>query len=201
MIIFATLLLLCCMMAWGRTQYRPRPGEVRLHTFVVDPPTMLIVGLLMPLLGLLTRKGRKLAREQFQSRKRRIDRGLWLFLIGFWTLELLTYFNVMGHPFDPTRSGNDFMINGYAEWIAGRIYDGPFPIYTQWWSWPLLAAMLLLQFGALRLGRAIGYMQAYFNDMDNWAKPARPQPAPAPPTPTAATTAPAAPPASGAGHS
>ncbi|HTK04200.1 MAG TPA: hypothetical protein VL500_01320 [Candidatus Eisenbacteria bacterium] len=173
---FMTLLMFSSLFAWGFVQHRMEPARAksgRLHTFLVDPPTMLIVGLVSVLVGLLTRKGRKLAWAQFLKRRARIDAWLTLFLFGFWTFELLSYFDVMKHPFDPTRSGNDFMVNGYIEWLTGPIYHGPFPLYHYWWSWPLLAAMLLLQYGALRLGRALGYMTAYFNDMDRWSKPKR----------------------------
>ncbi|HTM68598.1 MAG TPA: hypothetical protein VL426_04820 [Candidatus Binatia bacterium] len=176
MIPFATLLFVCLMFAWGFTQQRMEPARARsgrLHTFLVDPPTMLIVGLVSVLAGLATRKGRKLAWEQFKKRRRTIDVLQYAFLFGFWTFELLSYFDVMKHPFDPSRSGNDFMMNGYIEWLTGPIYHGPFPTYHYWWSWPLLAAMLLLQFGALRLGRALGYMTAYFNDLDRWSRPKR----------------------------
>lgn len=176
MILLTTLTLFCLLFAWGFTQQRMEPARARsgrLHTFLVDPPTMLVVGLVSVLVGLATRKGRKLAWAEFKKRRRNIDLLQYAFLLGFWTFELLSYFDVMKHPFDPTRSGNDFMVNGYIEWLTGPIYHGPFPLYHYWWSWPLLAAMLLLQFGALRLGRALGYMTAYFNDMDRWSRPKR----------------------------
>lgn len=177
MIPLTTLLLCCFLFAVGFARYHAEPARAhargRLRTFLIDPPTMLVVGLVSVLLGLLTRKGRKLTWNEFKSRRRRVDILQYAFLIGFWTFELLTYFDVMGHPFDPSKSGNDFMVNGYIEWLTGPIYGGPFPIYHYWWSWPLLAGMLLLQFGALRLGRALGYMTAYFNDMDRWTKPRR----------------------------
>lgn len=177
MIAFATLLLVSVLFALGFAQYRVEPARVparRLHTFLIDPPTMLVVGLVSVLVGLLTRKGRKLAWAEFLRRRRGIDILQYVFLFGFWTFELLTYFDVLGHPFDPSRSGNDFMWNGYIEWLTGPIFRGPFPTYHHWWSWPVLAGMLLLQYGALRLGRALGYMTAYFNDLDRWSRPKRP---------------------------
>lgn len=177
MIAFATMLCLSVLFAWGFAQYRMEPARMkahRLHTFLIDPPTMLVVGMVSVLVGLLTRKGRKLAWKEFLRRRRGVDVLQHVFLFGFWTFELLTYFDVLGHPFDPTKTGNDFMWNGYIEWLTGPIFRGPFPTYHYWWSWPVLAGMLLLQYGALRLGRALGYMTAYFNDLDRWSKPKRP---------------------------
>jgi hypothetical protein len=175
-ITFTTLFALCVLFAWGFVQYRMEPVRAksgRLHTFLVDPPTLFIVALVSVIVGLLTRKGRKLAWTQFQKRRKRLDVWLYIFLLGFWTFELLTYFDVLGHPWDSAQTGNQFMVNGYIEWLTGPLYAGPFPTYHYWWSWPLLAAMLFLQFAALRLGRALGYMTAYFNDMDRWSRPKR----------------------------
>ena len=177
MIPLTTLLLCCFLFAIGYARYHAEPARAhargRLRTFLVDPPTMFVVALVSVLLGLLTRKGRKLTWNEFKARRRRIDVWLTLFILGFWVFELLSYFNVMGHPFDPAKSGNEFMWNGYIEWLTGPLYTGPFPSYEHWWSWPILAGMLLLQWLALRFGRAVGYMTAYFNDMDRWTKPRR----------------------------
>jgi hypothetical protein len=165
-----TLLLCCFLFAVGFVRYGMEPARARASgrawTFLVDPPTMFAVGFVSVLLGLLTRSGRKLARDELNSRRRRISALQHVFILCFWTFELLSYFDVMAHPFDPSRSGNDFMMNGYVEWLTGPLYSGPFPTYHHWWSWPLLACMLLLQYGALRLGSAIGYMAARANDQD-----------------------------------
>lgn len=177
MIALATLVLVSVLAAGGFVQYRMEPTrapERRLHTFLIDPPTMFVVGLVSVFVGLLTRRGRKLAKAEFLRRRRRIGIFQHVFLSGFWTFELLTYFDVLGHPFDPAKTGDDFMWNGYIEWLTGPIFRGPFPTYHYWWSWPVLAGMLLLQYGALRFGRALGSMTAYFNDFDRWTKPKRP---------------------------
>ena len=176
MIILMTAMLLAATMAWGYAKYRletapARARHGRLHTFLIDPPTMLIVGLASAILGLMTRKGRKLTMEQFKKRRRVVSGFLLLFLAGFWTMELLTYFDVMGHPWNPSKTGNDFMVNGYIEWLTGPISSGPFPIYHEWWSWPLLLGMLALQAAVLWFGSALGYQAAYFNEEDRWSRP------------------------------
>ncbi len=173
MITVATVAMLAAMFAWGfsrRMAETARDRAGRLYTFIVDPPTMLVAGLVAVLAGLMTRKGRKLAYAEFTRRRRLIDVLLLVFLLGFWTFELLTYFDVLRHPYDPSRTGNDFMWNGYVEWITGPVFHWTHPTYHYWWSWPLLAVMLVAQYACLRFGRALGYMTAYFNDMDRWSR-------------------------------
>lgn len=176
MFAFATLMSFCLLFAWGFARRRAEPARARsdrLFTFLVDPPTMFLVGLLSVLAGLATRKGRRLSSAEYRKRRRTIDVLQHVFLLAFWAFELSSYFDLMRHPFDPSRSGNDFMMNGYIEWLTGPIYRGPFPTYHHWWSWPLLAAMLLLQWGALRFGRALGHRAARVDDADEGSGPTR----------------------------
>ncbi len=175
MMLIITLGLLYATVAYGAMQYQARQG--RLYTFLVDPPTMLLVGFVGALIGLRRGKRPPFRQEEFRKRAVRVNGLLSLFILGFWCLELSSYFNVRyasfldfsKHPFDPTRTGNDFMMNGYVEWLTGPIYHGPFPLYDHWWSWPFLLVMLWLQLMCLRFGRALGYQTAFFNDPDNWS--------------------------------
>jgi hypothetical protein len=137
-------------------------GSARAHTFLVDPPTLLVVGFLASLVGMSNRKGRPLTVGEFHSRKRIVDRLLVLFVLGFWTMEALTYFNVMGHPFDPAKTGNDFMWNGYIEWFTGPMFDTTVPTYKDTGMNLLAIGLWLLQIPALLLGRAIGYRTSRF---------------------------------------
>lgn len=128
------------------------------HTFIVDPPTMFLVGMLGAMAGLLTRKGRKLMHAQLRVRKTWIDRALTVFFVGFWCMELLSYFDVMKHPYDAAKTGNDFMWNGYVDLLGWQPFLWPQATYHYWWSFPLLAAMIAVQWCCLRAGRAVGYM-------------------------------------------
>lgn len=149
----------------------PKPVTIRLHTFVVDPLTLFVIGLVSTLLSLWRPKGKKLGYAAFVRRKRVLDVLLGLFLAGFWTLEVLSYFNVLGHPFNPAKTGNDFMWNGYLDFFMGPIVDTSSPTYESWGMNLLASGLLLLQYAALRVGRRLGYMTAYFNDLDRWTRP------------------------------
>ena len=176
--IVATLAL--CLLAFIFTRGAfPAPVKVkrdegtkgRLYTFVVDPLTMLVIGIVATLLALVKGKGTRLSWKQFQRRKLILDLFLLGFLAVFWTLEVLTYFDVMGHPFDPAKTGNDFMWNGYLDWLIGPIVDTTVPTYRSIPMNILAAALLMLQLPCLLLGRRLGFMTAYFNDLDNWSRP------------------------------
>lgn len=149
----------------------PKPVPLRLHTFVVDPLTFLLIGLVSTMVSLWTPKGKKLEYASFARRKRVLDVLLGLFLVGFWTLEALSYFNVMGHPFNPAKTGNDFMWNGYLDFFMGPIVDTSSPTYESWSMNLLALGLLLLQWAALWFGRQLGYMTAYFNDLNRWTRP------------------------------
>lgn len=116
---------------------------------------------------------RKLTYKEFLTRKKIIDALLIIFVLGFWTMEALSYFNVMPHPFYPDRTGNDFMWNGYIDFLGWSVVNTAMPTY-QSLGMNLLALLLLaLQIPFLLLGRALGYNTAFFNDKFNWTKPKR----------------------------
>lgn len=176
MILYVTFLFLVASYAVSRMQMRAHPAYVRtkrgrLFTFLVDPPTFLIVGLLVSMVGLVNRKGRKLTRNEFMRRKRAVDTILLVFAVGFWVMEGLTYFNVLPDPLDPAKTGNYFMWNGYIDLIFGQIVHTAVPTFKSI-GWNLVAIVLwALQPAALWLGRSLGYGSAFFNDMDNWSRP------------------------------
>lgn len=143
----------------------------RLYTFVVDPLTMVIVAFAATLAFFFKRKGTKLSYEQFRSRKRLLDLFLLLFIAVFWSLEVMTYFNVMGHPFDHAKTGNDFMWNGYVEWLVGSVVNTTVPTYRSIPMTALAAVLMMLQLPCLLLGRRLAFMTAFFNDLDNWSRP------------------------------
>jgi hypothetical protein len=161
----ACITVLCFLLAYGcasalRNAALGPSAPQRLHTFAVDPPTFFIVGLVAAFVGMLNLKGRALTKGEFLSRKRIIDVALVLFALGFWTLESLAYFNVTAHPFDPAKTGNDFMWNGYLEWFVGPLVDTTVPTFTSA-RWNLFAlALWILQPLALLWGRSIGYGRA-----------------------------------------
>lgn len=144
---------------WVQYLYQNRDAP-SLKTFIVDPPTMFVVGALAVVLGMRTRKGRVLALQEFRTRRKWIDRLLLLFFAGFWCMELSSYFDLMAHPYDVTKTGNDFMWNGYVDLFGWIPFHFDQPTYHYWWSLPLLLAMMYVQWMCLRAGRAIGYMQA-----------------------------------------
>ncbi len=128
----------------------------RLHTFIVDPFTMLLVGAFMVLLAHLRPKGAQPDQDWYLRRRRAVDFLLVCFLAGFWTMELLTYFNYLGHPFLPGRTGNDFMWNGYLDFFMGRIVDTTVPTYESARMNLLALPLFLSQAGFLWLGRQLG---------------------------------------------
>lgn len=137
--------------------------EDRLHTFVVDPLTMIAVGALAGLVGLLRPKGARMEWREFQMRRRVIDALLVAFLVVFWTMEVLTYFNVMGHPFKPGHTGNDFMWNGYLDFFMDPIVDTTVPTYRSGRMNLLALVLFLAQAWFLSLGRRLGYRFALDN--------------------------------------
>jgi hypothetical protein len=100
-----------------------------------------------------------------------LDLWLLLFVAAFWSAEALTYFDVMGHPFDAAKTGNDFMWNGYVDWLIGPIVDTTSPTHRSVPMTVLAAVLMLLQLPFLLLGRRLGLAIAYFNDLDNWSRP------------------------------
>ncbi len=149
---------------------RIRRAPERLYTFIVDPPTMFLVALLSAIIGLRSKKGTTRTQEQFRKRRRIIDGALAIFTVAFWTSEALSYFNVLGHPFNHAKSGNDFMWNGYLPW---HLVDTSTPTYHSVWMNLLALALLALQLGALVVGRHMGYQAAYYNNLDHWSRPKR----------------------------
>jgi hypothetical protein len=152
-----------------------RPAPVRLYTFFVDPLLpCLLVGFAIARLSLITKKGTKLGYAAFKKRKRVVGIALWS-LFGLWVLgaELPAYFNLIPHPFDHARTGNDFMWNGYVEWLFGRIVDTTVPTYKSFGMNVLALALLGVQAGCVWFGSQLAYMTAFFDDMDRWTKPAK----------------------------
>ncbi len=173
MIVAAAFLFLVAAAA-GFAQYMHEVQNSRnktAYTFIVDPPTMFLVGMLGTMAGLFTRKGRTLTQAQFRARKAWIDRALTLFFAAFWVNELLAYFNVMKHPYDAAKTGNDFMWNGYVDLLGWHPFHWSQATYHYWWSFPLLAGMAVVQWYCLRAGRVIGYMNGYFGNLNNWSTP------------------------------
>jgi len=152
----------------------PHAGGMRLYTFIVDPLTMFLVGFVTVLVTFRRGKGKpRLGWERYLRRKRILNVLFTVFLTVFWTLEILTYFNVLPYPFDPSRTGNDFMWNGYLDLFIGRIVDTTVPTYKSVGMNILALFLLILQFAMLRIGRWFGHMTSYFNDLDNWTTPSR----------------------------
>jgi hypothetical protein len=150
-----------------------RPAEVRLYTFFVDPLLpCLLVGFLIARLSLITKKGAKLGYESFRKRKRIVSIALWsLFLLWVVGAEVPAYFNLIPHPFDTTRTGNDFMWNGYVEWIFGPIVDTTVPTYKSLGMNLLAVLLLLVQAGCVWFGSQLAYMTAFFDDLSKWSRP------------------------------
>jgi hypothetical protein len=174
--IFVTMLgmfLVAAAVAWTASiEARQKEKASVFHTFIVDPLTFLLLGIVSVVAVFWKRKGRpRLTWGRFRRRKRIVDLGLLIFLVAFWTAEILTYFNVISHPFDPTKTGNDFMWNGYVEWIFGPVVDTTIPTFMSPGMNLLALVLLVSQLLLLRLGRLIGYTTAYFNDPDNWSRP------------------------------
>ena len=139
-----------------RTHVRRLRGQTALHTFLVDPPTMLVVGTLITFVGLLLGRGAT-DPETVAKRRKRVDWALGIFFVGFWCAELLSYFDVMSNPYDPAKSGNDFMWNGYVDLLGWTPFHFAAPTYHYWWGWAILPAMAAVQWLFLRLGRRVGY--------------------------------------------
>lgn len=151
-----------------------RPPEVRLYSFLVDPLVpFLLVGFLIARLSLITKKGARLGYAAFRKRKRLVDTGLWVFFLAWIVgMEAPAYFNLIGHPFDHARTGNDFMWNGYIEWIVGHpIVNATIPTYHSLGMNLLAIGLLFVQAGALWFGKQLAYMTAHFDDLDRWSKP------------------------------
>ncbi len=150
-----------------------RPAEMRLYTFFVDPLLpCLLFGFLIARLSLITGKGKKLDYESFRKRKRVVSAVLWsLFLLWVVGAEVPAYFNLIPHPFDGTRTGNDFMWNGYVEWLFGRIVDTTVPTYKSLGMNLLAVALLAVQAGAVWFGSQLAYMTAFFDDLNRWSRP------------------------------
>lgn len=161
-----TAFVLAVAMAAGFAQYLHEQSQKRnapTFTFIVDPPTMFIVGLLTAFIGLLTKKGRKLTVEQFRGRKKVVDRLLVaFFLVFFFLIEMPAYFDLGAGDalgfLNFAHQDNNFMWNGYVELLGWKPFHFDQPTYQYWWSYPVLALMAGLQWFALRAGRALGYM-------------------------------------------
>ena len=144
-------------------------------SFVVDPITMLIVGLVSSLV-FFSVKAKGSPRERFLRRVRVLYGLLWAFFLCFAAAETCTYFNLAPHPFDPSRTGNDFMWNGYLEWAVGSIVDTRVPTYRSFGTNALAFALFLLQPLCLWLGARLGTMLAFWNDLGNWSRPIKTRP-------------------------
>ena len=146
---FIVALALVLLLGFAEEDRRP-------YSFIVDPFTMLLVGALTVLLLHVRPKGAQPDSDWFLRRRRAVDFLLVCFLSGFWTLELLTYFNYLGHPFLPGRTGNDFMWNGYLDFFVGRIVDTSVPTYLSPTLNALALPLFLSQALFLWLGRQLG---------------------------------------------
>ncbi|OGL74477.1 hypothetical protein A3C96_04025 [Candidatus Uhrbacteria bacterium RIFCSPHIGHO2_02_FULL_60_10] len=145
----------------------PTRAPVRLHTFLVDPLTMLVVGLGATVAFLLVGREGLRAREKFLARKRLLNVLLTAFFMVFIAMEILTYFDVLPHPFDAAKTGNDFMWNGYVDWLFGPLFDTAVPTYRSFGMTALAFLLFLLQPVCLLLGRSLGFKLARSHDPDN----------------------------------
>lgn len=134
--------------------------ETPLLTFVVDPLTFFLVGLLTTLVFLINPKSRQLTEGEFLARVKWLDRALTVFVLGFWTMEIGTYFDLinMHQGLYPEKSGNWFMWNGYLDMMGvGEIVDTTVPTYKSAGMNALALLLLLAQLPFLFWGRALGY--------------------------------------------
>lgn len=152
----AFALFLGALLGFGQRLYKQQLSG-GLHTFIVDPPTMLLVGFFGTALGLCTRKGRAMTAAEFRKRSRGITLGLTIFFVGFLCMEALSYFDLMAHPYDATKTGNDFMWNGYIDALGWAPFTFDRPTYLIWWTYPIVVAAVYVQWLCLKLGRALGY--------------------------------------------
>jgi hypothetical protein len=169
-LIAATAFLFLIATVAGYAQYMHGAhmrGGKSAYTFIVDPPTMFLVGMLCTMAGLFTRKGRKLTRDECRARMTGVDRALSAFFVVFWINEILAYFDVMKHPYDAAKTGNDFMWNGYVDLLGWHPFHWSQATYHYWWSYPLLVTMAVVQWYCLRLGRVIGSMSGRYGNAEN----------------------------------
>ena len=112
----------------------------------------------LPLVALLTRKGRRLSQNQFEKRKLLIDNLLALKLTGAWLMQFLAFLGVFHYP------------HYIARW-AWPLHEGASPAYLEWQAWALLMTVFVLQAVAMWLGRSQGYQNAFFLNPTNWSDP------------------------------
>lgn len=188
----AFTLFMCGFMASALQARYALPPEQRakspLFTFVVDPPTFFFVALISTLVSLINFKGRQLTQQEFRTRKKVLDALFVIFVLGFWTMEVGTYFDLitMHHGLYPDKTGNWFMWNGYLDMVGiGPLVDTTVPTYQSIGMNALAAFLLLVQLPFLFWGRAMGYNLGFFLDWNNWSRPKKKPVA----APTAAETA------------
>lgn len=173
-----------------------------LFTFVVDPLTFFLVGLFSVFVSLINFKGRQLTQHEFRRRKKVLDTLFIIFVVGFWAMEVGTYFDLVNihHGLYPDKSGNWFMWNGYIDKLGiSPIVEATVPTYKVWYMNVFAVVLLLAQLPFLFWGRAMGYNLGFFFDWNNWSRPKKkshsaeatgdkPADVPAPASPVAQTT-------------
>jgi hypothetical protein len=145
-----------------------------LFTFVVDPLTFFLVGLFSVLVSGINRKGRQLTQQEFRGRKKVLDTLFIIFVLGFWAMEVGTYFDLINvhQGVAPGKSGNWFMWNGYLDKVGiGQIVDTTVPTYKSVGMNALALLLLAIQLPCLIWGRAMGYNVGFFLDWNNWSRP------------------------------
>ncbi len=160
----AAFLLFACVFVAHLMQARyALPREARatlpLCTFVVDPATFFAVGLIAALVAFAHCRGHLLSLEAVHRRTKVLNALLVLFVAGFWTMEVLTYFDLLDwhRGLYPDKSGNWFMWNGYLDLVGiGEVVDTTVPTYEFPGMNALALAFLLAQLPFLLWGRALG---------------------------------------------
>lgn len=145
-----------------------------LFTFVVDPPTFFFIALVSVFVSLINWHGRQLTQKEFRRRKKVLDTLFVLFVAGFWTVEVLTYFDLLNihHGLYPDKSGNWFMWNGYLDMMGfGEMVDTTVPTYKSVGMNALALLLLGVQLLCLIWGRAMAYNVGFFLDWNNWSRP------------------------------
>ena len=147
-----------------------------IFTFVVDPLTFLAVGFFSVLVSIMHLKGRALTQIEFRTRKKWLDRLFILFVAAFWTVEILTYFDLlnMHHGIYPDKTGNWFMWNGYLDMMGlGELFDTSTPTYRSPLMNLLALLLLMVQLPCLIYARRMGYSVGWLLDWNNWCPPKR----------------------------
>lgn len=141
-------------------------------TFLADPPTFVIAGIVIALLLRL----KKLPIPTLAWRYHWALGWMAIFAIGFIAAaELPCYFDAMPQPgFSATKTCNEFMWHGYLNWPFSWITGHPpIPSYKEWWSTLWLAANFAFQAALGFLAVSMTFQDRFFGNPDNWSRPKR----------------------------